>query len=137
VNGSYFVQVEELDWLPFALSIPVGMLSTAILVVNNVRDIDTDRRAGKLTLAVRIGRERARALYVALVLGAFVVLAVGLLATEGPATALIALASSPLALGPIQRVRARTDGPSLNQALAQTGALLAAFSLLLAVGLLV
>jgi 1,4-dihydroxy-2-naphthoate octaprenyltransferase len=46
VNGSYFVQLEELDWLPFALSIPVGMLSTAILVVNNVRDIDTDRRAG-------------------------------------------------------------------------------------------
>ena len=64
VNGSYYVQLEELDWLPFALSIPVGLLSTAILVVNNVRDIDTDRRAGKITLAVRLGRERARALYV-------------------------------------------------------------------------
>ncbi len=71
VNGSYFVQLERLDWLPFALSIPVGMLATAILVVNNVRDIDTDRRAGKMTLAVRIGRERARRLFVALLLGAY------------------------------------------------------------------
>src|SRR5919108_109092 len=53
VNGSYYVQLEELEWLPFALSVSVGCLSTAILVVNNVRDIDTDRRAGKRTLAVR------------------------------------------------------------------------------------
>src|SRR5919106_523198 len=45
VNGSYYVQLEELDWLPFLLSIPIGFLSTAILVVNNLRDIDTDRRA--------------------------------------------------------------------------------------------
>ena len=66
VNGSYYVQLEELDSLPFWLSISVGLLSTAILVVNNVRDIDTDRRAGKRTLAVRLGRERTRVLYVAL-----------------------------------------------------------------------
>ena len=65
VNGSYYVQLEELDWLPFGLSIPVGLLSTAILVVNNVRDIETDRRAGKHTLAVRLGRERTRGLYAA------------------------------------------------------------------------
>jgi 1,4-dihydroxy-2-naphthoate polyprenyltransferase len=136
VNGSYFVQLERLDWLPFALSIPVGMLATAILVVNNVRDIDTDRRAGKMTLAVRIGRERARRLFVALLIGAYAVLAVGLAATGGPATALLALLSLPLALGPIARVRTRTDGPSLNEALAQSGALLGAFSLLLAAGLL-
>ena len=136
VNGSYFVQLERLDWLPFALSIPVGMLATAILVVNNVRDIDTDRRAGKMTLAVRIGRERARRLFVALLLGAYAILAIGLAATGGPATALIALLSLPLAIGPIRTVRARTDGPSLNEALAQSGALLGAFSLLLAVGLL-
>ena len=64
VNGSYYVQLEELDLLPFLLSIPVGFLSTAILVVNNVRDLDTDARAGKRTLAVRLGRERTRDLYV-------------------------------------------------------------------------
>src|ERR687892_1094252 len=49
VNGSYYVQLEELDWLPFGLSIPVGLLAASILVVNNVRDIDTDRRPGKPT----------------------------------------------------------------------------------------
>src|SRR6187200_1905566 len=60
VNGSYYVQLEELDSLPFGLSIAVGLLATAILVVNNLRDIETDRRAGKMTLAVRLGRQRAR-----------------------------------------------------------------------------
>src|SRR5215210_3021608 len=77
VNGSYYVQVERLDWLAFALSVSVGLLATAILVVNNLRDIDTDRRVGKRTLAARLGRERTRTLYVALVAGAYVALLVG------------------------------------------------------------
>src|SRR4051812_11296161 len=64
VNGSYYVQLEQLDFLPIGLSVAVGLLATAILVVNNVRDIETDRRARKMTLAVRLGRERARRLYV-------------------------------------------------------------------------
>jgi 1,4-dihydroxy-2-naphthoate octaprenyltransferase len=137
VNGSYFVQVERLDWLPFALSLPVGFLATAILVVNNVRDIDTDRRTGKRTLAVRLGRARARVLYAGLLLAAYVALPVGLLAADGPAWGLLALASLPLAARPVRAVRTRTDGPALNAALAATGALLAAFSLLLTVGLLI
>ena len=58
VGGSYFVQTEELHWEAVALGVPVGLLAAAILVVNNVRDIETDRRAGKRTLAVRLGRER-------------------------------------------------------------------------------
>ena len=136
VNGSYYVQVERLDWLPFALSIPVGFLSTAILVVNNVRDIDTDRRAGKMTLAVRLRRPRARALYAALVGGAYVGLPIALLVTGGAAWGLIALASAPLAIPPVRAVANRTDGPALNAALAATGALLGAFSLLLTAGLL-
>ena len=69
VNGSYYVQLEELDWLPFGLSLSVGFLSTAILVVNNIRDLDTDRRAGKRHLAVRLGRERTRRLYLGLIAG--------------------------------------------------------------------
>src|SRR3954471_19356496 len=89
VNGSYYVQLERLDWLPFWFSLSVGFLSTAILVVNNVRDIDTDRRAGKRTLAVRLGRERPRLLYAALVAGAFLVLPLGLLFSSGPAWALL------------------------------------------------
>src|SRR5437016_2535114 len=63
VAGSYFVQQEKLEWEAFALAVPVGLLAAAILVVNNVRDIDTDRRAGKRTLAVRLGRPRTRTLY--------------------------------------------------------------------------
>jgi 1,4-dihydroxy-2-naphthoate polyprenyltransferase len=136
VNGSYFAQVERLDWLPFVLSVPVGCLATAILVVNNVRDIDTDRRAGKLTLAVRLGRARARALYTALIVVAFLGLPVALLAASGPAWGLLALASVPLAPRPLRAVKSRTDGPSLNAALAATGAVLAAFSALLTAGLL-
>ena len=63
VNGSYYVQLEQLDALPLGLSIAVGFLATAILVVNNVRDLETDRRAGKMTLAVRMGRHNAVVLY--------------------------------------------------------------------------
>src|SRR5919106_2503933 len=80
VNGSYYVQLERLDWLPFALSVSIGCLATAILVVNNIRDIDTDRRSGKRTLAVRMGRRSARLLYIGLVLIGFFV-AVGALLT--------------------------------------------------------
>jgi 1,4-dihydroxy-2-naphthoate octaprenyltransferase len=137
VNGSYFVQVERLDWLPAALSVPVGFLATAILVVNNVRDVDTDRRAGKRTLAVRIGRGRAQRLYAALVIGAYVALPLALLVAGGPAWGLLALASFPLAIRPLRVVSTRADGPALNAALAGTGALLAAFSVLLAAGLLI
>src|SRR6202035_4895967 len=71
VAGSFFVQVKHLHWEAFALAVPVGLLASAILVVNNVRDIDTDRRAGKRTLAVRLGRERTRALFSAMVYGAY------------------------------------------------------------------
>jgi 1,4-dihydroxy-2-naphthoate octaprenyltransferase len=137
VNGSYYVQLERLDWLPFLLSIPVGFLATAILVVNNIRDIDTDRRAGKRTLAVRIGRRRARELYVALVVGAFIALPNALVGGDGTPWGLLALAAAPLAPGTARLVVTRTDGPSLNRALARTGALLAAFSVLLAAGLLI
>jgi 1,4-dihydroxy-2-naphthoate octaprenyltransferase len=136
VNGSYYVQLEELDWLPLGLSISVGFLATAILVVNNVRDIETDRRAGKRTLAVRIGRERARRLYGALVGGAFVVLPVALLAADGPALALLGLLAAPLGVRPWRAVQTATDGPTLNAALAGTGALLGTFSLFVTAGLL-
>src|SRR3989475_2729066 len=72
VAGSYFVQVQELPWQAFVCAVPVGLLASAILVVNNVRDLETDRRAGKRTLAVRIGRPRARMLYKVMLAAAFV-----------------------------------------------------------------
>ena len=92
---------------------------------------------GKRTLAVRLGRERTRGLYLGLIAGAFVVLAAGLVAADGPAWGLLALLSAPLAARPLSAVRTRSDGPSLNAALAGTGMLLAAFSVLLAAGLLI
>jgi 1,4-dihydroxy-2-naphthoate octaprenyltransferase len=137
VNGSYYVQVEELAALPLGLSIAVGFLATAILVVNNVRDMETDRRAGKMTLAVRMGRHNAVVLYRMLVLGAYVVLPIALIAGEASALPLIGLLSLPMAIGPMRAMTNRTDGPSLNAALAATGGLLGAFSLLVSAGLLI
>ncbi len=137
VNGAFYVQLERLDWVPFGLSIAVGLLSSVILVVNNVRDLDTDRRAAKMTLAVRLGRERTRSLFVAMVLGAYLALVVTVLACDANGMALLGLLSAPLAIRPTQAVLKRTDGPALNAALAGTGALLGAFSLLVSIGLLI
>jgi 1,4-dihydroxy-2-naphthoate polyprenyltransferase len=137
VNGSYYVQLERLDWLPFGLSVAVGCLSTAILVVNNVRDIDTDRRAGKRTLAVRLGRDGTRRLYLTFIAGAYLALLITLAGNGGPWCAVIGVASLPLALKPARAVLTRTDGPALNGALAGTGALLGIFSLLVAAGLVI
>ncbi len=136
VNGSYFVQLERLDWEPLLLSIPVGLLSAAILVVNNVRDIDTDRRAGKRTLAVRMGRARTRTLYVGMLAFSYALLPIAVIVTDASAWALLGLLSLPLASKPMNAVLGRTDGPSLNGALAGTGALLGVFSLLVSIGLL-
>jgi 1,4-dihydroxy-2-naphthoate polyprenyltransferase len=137
VNGSYYVQVEQLDALPLGLSIAVGFLATAILVVNNVRDVETDRRAGKMTLAVRMGRHNAVVLYRLLVLGAYVVLPIALIAGDASLLPLIGLASLPLAIPPLRTMSSRSDGPALNAALAATGALLGVFSLLVSAGLLI
>ena len=137
VVGSYFVQVEELRWEAFALSVPVGLLSAAILVVNNVRDIDTDRRAGKRTLAVRLGRERGRVLYRWMLGLAYLAVPVtAALSDDLLAWVLLPFASLPLALPLVKAVDTRTDGASLNAALAGTGRLLALFSVLLAAGIL-
>ena len=135
VNGSYYVQLEQIDLAPVLLSLPVGLLSAAILVVNNVRDIDTDRRAGKRTLAVRLGRDRTRSLYAAMIALSYVLLPAVLLAGGRWAPALAAVASAPLAIGPLRAVRQSTDGPALNAALAGTGALLGAWALLAAIAL--
>jgi 1,4-dihydroxy-2-naphthoate octaprenyltransferase len=134
VTGSYFVQTEDLRWEAFALAVPIGLLAAAILVVNNVRDIDTDRRAAKRTLAVKLGRARVRRLFTVMVLGAFLVppLLVGALSPW----VLLTLAALPLVPPLMRTVSTRTDGPALNGALAGTGRLLALFSVLLSGGVL-
>jgi 1,4-dihydroxy-2-naphthoate polyprenyltransferase len=138
VTGSYFAQVEELTWEAFVLAVPVGLLAAAILVVNNVRDLETDRRAGKRTLAVRLGRRRARGLYGAMVYVAFLSVPVPWLAGSPDLTAWVLLPwlALPLAVPIVRIVRNRSDGPSLNGALARTGMLQLVFCALLSAGIL-
>jgi 1,4-dihydroxy-2-naphthoate polyprenyltransferase len=136
VTGSYFVQRRALPWEAFVLAVPVGLLIAGILVVNNVRDIDTDRRAGKRTLAVRLGRERTRVLFATIVAVAFVTSWVPWFAGALSPWLLLTAAGAPLAYGVVQTVRTHTDGPSLNSALARTAKLALLFCLLLCAGVL-
>jgi 1,4-dihydroxy-2-naphthoate octaprenyltransferase len=134
VSGSYFAQTERLTVEAVLLAIPVGLLASAILVVNNVRDLETDRRAGKRTLAVRMGRASTRRLYTAMVAGAYLGAALPwLLGDLGP-WLLISWITLRLAIPMVRVVRTRTDGPALNRALAGTGSLQLAFCLLLSLG---
>ena len=136
VAGSYFVQVTHLDWKAFALAVPVGLLASGILVVNNFRDIDSDRRAGKRTLAVRLGRAKTRTMFAAIVYLAFVLAPVTWVFGPMKPWVLLPWLTLPLAAQIVREVRNRTDGPSLNQALAHTGMLQLAFCTLLSAGLL-
>src|ERR1700722_13587375 len=136
VAGSYFVQVQSLPWQAFVCAVPVGLLASAILVVNNVRDLETDRRAGKRTLAVRLGRERTRTLYCSMLVAAFVVAPLPWPLGSMQGWLLLAWAAIPLALAVARVVRTRTDGPSLNGALAKTGAMQLAFCVLYSAGIL-
>ena len=122
VAGSYFAQVERLEWEALVLAVPVGLLASAILVVNNVRDLETDRRAGKRTLAVRLGRERTRVLYVAMVAGAFVTAQLPWLLGSLSPWLLLALLAVPLALPVVRTVRTRSDGPGAERRAGRDGA---------------
>ena len=134
VCGSYFVQALALPPRVVAASLPLGAFATAVLAVNNVRDIETDTRAGKRTLAVRMGRSAARAEYTLLVLGAYALLPAFWIGGVASAWVLLPAASLPWAVAQIRTVAARSDGPSLNRALVGTARLGFVFALLLAVG---
>lgn len=134
VAGTTYLQTGTLEPLALAAAIPVGALITAILVVNNLRDIDADRRAGKRTLAVRLGERGAVAEFELLLVVAYVAPFVMLLAGVTPAV-LLALLSAPLAVPLLAEVRAGGDPRRLNAVLADSARLSLAFSLLLALGL--
>jgi 1,4-dihydroxy-2-naphthoate polyprenyltransferase len=136
VTGSHYAQTEDLTWEAFALAVPVGLLASAILVVNNVRDLETDRRAGKRTLAVRLGRDRARGLYAAMVYGAFLTAPVPWILGSLSAWLFLPWVLLPLAVSLVRTVRNHTDGPTLNAALARTGMLQLLFCTLLSAALL-
>ncbi len=132
VVGTAYVNIGHITALAVTASIPVGFLATALLVVNNLRDIETDRNAGKKTLAVRAGPRATRGLYATLVLGSFVMVLV--IALRRP-VALIALAALAAAVAPLRRVLGGAKGRDLVEALAATGMLQLAFGALLALGI--
>jgi 1,4-dihydroxy-2-naphthoate octaprenyltransferase len=134
VAGSYYVQALSVSWPVFWASLPVGALATAILVVNNLRDIDTDARVGKRTLAVRIGARATRIEYAGLLVFAFALVPDFWLLGVASAWVMLPLVALPSALGLARRIAITSDGPILNQALADTARLTLAFSLLFAIG---
>jgi 1,4-dihydroxy-2-naphthoate octaprenyltransferase len=138
--GTAYVQAERVSSAAWWASVPMGLLAVAILVANNLRDIPTDRRAGKRTLAVRLGDRGTRVLYRVLVAVAFVSVAVGVfveIANAGSGLdrwALLALAAWLLAIRPVESVR-HAEGRDLIAVLTGTVVLQVGFAALLALGL--
>jgi len=135
VTGTYYLQTEELSAAAFLAALPVGLTVTAILVVNNLRDIETDRRAGKMTLAVRLGDRATRWQYALLVGGAYVLLP-SLVLAGASAWVWLPWLTLPLSLGLCRSVLAGAGGRALNPVLKQTARLHLALGSLLALGLL-
>lgn len=132
--GSAYVQTGRLEGLSLAASVPVGLLATALLVVNNLRDIPGDTEVGKRTLAVRLGDQRTRILYTALLVLPFVAVPLVAGLGERPAAAL-ALAAVLLARKPVVDVLSGARGPQLIPVLGATGRVQLAFGALFALGL--
>ncbi len=134
VTGTYYVQAHTLTPAVWLAAVPVGALATAIIVVNNVRDADTDRAAGKRTLAVLLGRPAARLEYMGLLLVAFVVPFILWLVFQFSVWTLLPLLTLPLAY---QHTRTlyTVEGPALNRTLGGTVQLLAQYGALLALGI--
>jgi len=137
VCGTYYLQTLHLTALIVLISIPVGLLVTAILVVNNLRDINTDRKAGRYTLAVIIGKRGTRIEYAILLVTAYTVpFILWLTNMISGWVILLSMFSLPMAIFMICAIRC-TEGILLNQALARTAGLSLVFSLLLSVGLII
>ena len=132
--GSAYVQTGSLSTLAVAASVPVGLLATALLVINNLRDIPGDTEVGKRTLAVRLGDQRTRYLYTALMALPFVCvpLVAGL---GGRPVGAVALAAVVLASKPVTQVLGGARGPALIAVLGETGRVQLAFGVLFAAGL--
>ncbi|HNB40168.1 MAG TPA: 1,4-dihydroxy-2-naphthoate polyprenyltransferase [Anaerolineales bacterium] len=135
VAGTYFVQVGSVSPAAWWMAVPVGLIVTAILVVNNLRDLENDRKAGKRTLAVRFGEEGAKAEYLLLMLIAYLIVPVLVWMNIIPIGALLAWLSLPIAIRTLRTVFTEKGKP-LNVALAGTGQTAFLFSLFFWVGLL-
>jgi 1,4-dihydroxy-2-naphthoate octaprenyltransferase len=138
--GTAYVMVETVPASAWWGGVSMGLLAVAILVANNLRDIPTDAAAGKRTLAVRLGEERTRTLYRACIAGAYVAIAIGVLAfIPWPSVgitqwSLLALASWVLAIRPME-LAGKAAGRELIPVLVGTASTHAGFGLLLSLGL--
>jgi 1,4-dihydroxy-2-naphthoate octaprenyltransferase len=136
VCGTYYVQALHLTPLVWLMGVIEGLLITAILVVNNLRDIQSDRKAGKRTLAVIIGDHGSRIEYVLLLAGAYALPIILWLSGRMPAWVLLPLISLPMALSLMRLIWKNPAYPILNQALAKTAKLALIYSILLSIGLI-
>jgi 1,4-dihydroxy-2-naphthoate octaprenyltransferase len=130
--GSAYVQHATIPGVAWVAALAAGLPACGILLANNVRDVDTDGKTGKRTIAVRVGAPRARRLYVVCIAGA--ILAVVVCGGFVP-TALFALLAVPLAIAPVRAMLTRHDPPGLIAALVGTVRFQLILAVLLAVGL--
>ncbi len=133
-GGTYYVQTLEINVIVILAGLAPGLFSVAILTVNNLRDIETDRKADKKTLAVRFGATFAKAEYVFAIVIASLVPLMLYLTTSEHIKATIAAVVIFLSLRPIRKVLKNTDGTELNSVLAETAQILLLYSLLFAIG---
>lgn len=136
VCGTYYVQVETVSPAAWWAAVPIGLLATAILVVNNLRDLETDRAAGKKTLAVRWGARAARLEYSLLLAVAYLCPLLMGLTRVSSAWVMLAWLSLPLARSQLDLIW-HSQGRVLNQALAGTARLELVYGLLFSAGLLI
>ena len=129
--GTTFAAIESVTALSLVMGSAVGALACALLVINNLRDIPTDREVGKKTLAVRLGDQRTRWFYVGLIGAAFVLSAVG---AAWRLPVLLGLAAIPLAIRPVRSVLGGATGAALIPVLGETGKLQLAWGLLVTIG---
>ncbi len=137
VVGSYYLQTGKMTWSASLAGIMVGMPAAAVLVVNNYRDLENDRRVGKNTLAVRIGRRASQAEYALLMLLPFLLLPILPIAAGSGWWLALPVAVFPWALALIRRFRSDSPGPLFNHLLASTAKFQLGFGLLLCMGLLI
>ena len=130
--GTTFAAIETVTALSLVMGCAVGALACALLVVNNLRDIPTDREVGKKTLAVRLGDQPTRWFYVALIAAAFVLSALGAI---WRVPVLLGILAIPLAIRPIRSVLGGATGAALIPVLGETGKLQLAWGILVTVGL--
>jgi 1,4-dihydroxy-2-naphthoate octaprenyltransferase len=134
VAGTAFVQVRAVPGLAWLASVPPGLLSAAVLTVNNIRDRESDARVGKRTLAVLLGRRGAFAEFVTLLGVSYAVPLLMALAGMTRATVLLSWATLPTALLLVRRV-ARDEGRALNRSLVTTARLTLVFGILFSAGI--